>query len=376
MDAPLPHCIKHDLPNEANLLASDFDYHLPPNLIATRPAEPRDSARLMVLGCDGSTHHRTFRDMAEYLRPGDLLVLNDSRVIPARLDGRRPGGGFAEVTLLREVSGEPPVWEALVRPGRKLRPGDEVEFLPGELAGRILDVLPDGERVIRFDCRPGSFRGLLERHARMPLPPYIEKARGMEHSPAVDWTALDRERYQTVFARADGSVAAPTAGLHFTPELLDRVRAAGVGVAHVTLHVGLGTFKPIATERVEDHSMHEESWEVGAECAAAIAEARARGGRIIAVGTTSVRTLESACTESGSVPEGRGATRIMIAPGHRFRAVDALVTNFHLPRSTLLLLVSAMCSRERILAAYAEAIAHGYRFYSYGDAMLIERRGT
>ncbi len=355
------------------MLTSDFDYELPPDLVATRPAEPRDSSRLMVLRSDGGLEHRVFRELPGVLRRGDLLVLNDSRVIPARLEGRRAGGGHAEVTLLREVTAEPPRWECLVRPGRKLRGGDSIVFSPGELSGEVENVLPGGERVIQFKCAPGSFRHLLGRVARMPIPPYIEKAREAGHSPAGGWTALDRERYQTVFAREDGSVAAPTAGLHFTPELFAALGAFGVATACVTLHVGMGTFKPIATERIEDHTMHEESWEIGEDCAAAIAEARSRGGRVVAVGTTAVRTLESACDDAGLVRAGRGSTRIMIAPGHAFRAVDALVTNFHLPRSTLLLLVSAMGGRERVLAAYAEAVAQRYRFYSYGDAMLLER---
>jgi S-adenosylmethionine:tRNA ribosyltransferase-isomerase len=334
---------------------ADFDYELPPELIAQTAIEPRDASRLMVLWPDGGTEHRIFRDLPEYLWPGDALVLNDTRVIMARLQGRLlPGGGAVEALLLRDLGGAR--WEAMVRPGRRLRPGREVDF--GELSG-IVDAAPgEGIAVLRFpaDSDPTA-------HGALPLPHYIHEL------PA------DPERYQTVYARAPGSAAAPTAGLHFTPELLDRVRERGVGVHFVTLHVGPGTFRPVSTEDPAQHAMHEEWFTISDETAAALNAARAAGGRIVAAGTTVVRTLEQV---AGDAPDGglRGAsgwTRLLILPGYRFRAIDALITNFHLPRSTLVMLVAAFVGRERILAAYAEAVRQRYRFYSFGDAMLLLR---
>ena len=336
---------------------SDFMYDLPEARIAQTPVEPRDHSRLMVLHRNsGAIEHRHFYDIVEYLNPGDVLVVNETRVIPARLYGERPTGGACEVLLLKQLG--PKRWEPLVRPGKKLRPGAQVIFGDGRLTGRVLENTDAGGRVVEFECE-GSFEAALDALGEMPLPPYIhEKLR-------------DRDRYQTVYAKQDGSAAAPTAGLHFTPELLERIRAKGVEIVPVLLHVGLGTFRPVKVENVEDHEMHSEYFEVTREAADRVNAARARGGRIIAVGTTSVRTLESAA-QDGRLVAKRGDTNIFIKPGYRFQLVDALITNFHLPGSTLIMLVSALWDRERILEAYKTAVENEYRFFSFGDAMLIE----
>lgn len=328
------------------MLTRDFDYELPEERIAQEPA-PRGESRLLVLDAEGPERHRRVRDLPGLLRPGDLLVLNDTRVIPARLYGRR-GEGKMEVLLVEKLGEQD--WEALVRPGRRARPGTEIVF--EGLTAEVVDKREDRYRL-RFS---EPVEPHLDRLGHIPLPPYI-------HRPD---EAADRERYQTVFARTPGAIAAPTAGLHFSERLLEEIAAAGVGIARVTLHVGIGTFKPVSVERVEDHRMDRERYEVGEETAEAIRRTRESGGRIVAVGTTVVRTLESSGGEAGS-----GSTELFITPGFQFRVVDALLTNFHLPRSTLLMLVSAFAGRERVLAAYEEAIREGYRFYSYGDAMLV-----
>ncbi len=335
---------------------SDFMYDLPEERIAQTPVEPRDHSRLMVLHRDtDQIEHRHFYDVIDYLNPGDVLVINETRVIPARLFGERAGGGACEVLLLRQLG--PKRWETLVKPGKKLKPGAEITFGGGRLRARIAETTDVGGRIVDFDC-DGTFEAALDELGEMPLPPYIHER------------LEDRERYQTVYAKQEGSAAAPTAGLHFTPELLDRIRERGVDVVPVLLHVGLGTFRPVKTENVEEHEMHSEYFEVTAEAAARINAARERGGRVVAVGTTSVRTLESAA-ENGVLLPRRGETSIFIKPGYRFQMVDALITNFHLPGSTLVMLVSALYDREKILAAYGEAVRDGYRFFSFGDAMLI-----
>lgn len=331
-------------------------YDLPEERIAQTPVEPRDHSRLMVLHRDtDQIEHRHFYDVIDYLNPGDVLVINETRVIPARLFGERAGGGACEVLLLRQLG--PKRWETLVKPGRKLKPGAEITFGGGRLRARIAETTDVGGRIVDFDC-DGTFEAALDELGEMPLPPYIHER------------LEDKERYQTVYAKQEGSAAAPTAGLHFTPELLDRIREKGVDVVPVLLHVGLGTFRPVKTENVEEHEMHSEYFEVTAEAAARINAARERGGRVVAVGTTSVRTLESAA-ENGVLLPRRGETSIFIKPGYRFQMVDALITNFHLPGSTLVMLVSALYDREKILAAYEEAVRDGYRFFSFGDAMLI-----
>ncbi len=331
-------------------------YDLPEERIAQTPVEPRDHSRLMVLHRDtDQIEHRHFYDVIDYLNPGDVLVINETRVIPARLFGERAGGGACEVLLLRQLG--PKRWETLVKPGKKLKPGAEITFGGGRLRARIAETTDVGGRIVDFDC-DGTFEAALDELGEMPLPPYIHER------------LEDKERYQTVYAKQEGSAAAPTAGLHFTPELLDRIREKGVDVVPVLLHVGLGTFRPVKTENVEEHEMHSEYFEVTAEAAARINAARERGGRVVAVGTTSVRTLESAA-ENGVLLPRRGETSIFIKPGYRFQMVDALITNFHLPGSTLVMLVSALYDREKILAAYEEAVRDEYRFFSFGDAMLI-----
>jgi S-adenosylmethionine:tRNA ribosyltransferase-isomerase len=353
----------------------DFAYDLPQDLIAQTPIEPRDSSRLLVLHRDsGQIDHRHFRDIAEYVRDGDLLVANQSRVLPARLLGRKPGsGGRAEVLLLavRNDLG-PDYWEALVRPGRRLRAGQRVLFGDGVLTAELLDRTPSGGRIVHLIAREGTVAAAVARVGTMPLPPYI-------HVPLVD-----AERYQTVYARLPGSAAAPTAGLHFTPELLETLAARGIGLATVTLHIGLDTFRPIEEGDLERHVMHSEEIELDAEAADKINATWAAGGRIFAVGTTSVRVLESVAAltaeqrktatpgnASALVTPYRGRTSLFLRPGSDFRAVDVMITNFHLPRSTLLVLVSAFAGRDLILRAYEEAVAQRYRFYSFGDAMLI-----
>ncbi|MFN8556175.1 MAG: tRNA preQ1(34) S-adenosylmethionine ribosyltransferase-isomerase QueA [Dehalococcoidia bacterium] len=335
----------------------DFDFALPRTCIAQTPVEPRDSARLMVLRrAEERIEHRLFRDIGEYLRPGDLLVMNDTRVLRARLRGRLEGGGAAEALLLRPEG--PNLWRALVRPGRRLRAGRTLAFGPenAPVVVEVAAVLEEGERLLRFPVGVDP-----DTLGETPLPPYI-------HAPLAD-----SERYQTVYAREPGSAAAPTAGLHFTAGLLDRLRAAGVATATVTLHIGPGTFRPVSVDDPHDHPMHSEHYRITASAASAIATARGRGGRIVCVGTTAVRVVESVAETWASQGPGtaEGWTELLILPGHRFRLVDALITNFHLPRSTLLMLVSALAGREFILRAYREAVVAGYRFFSFGDAMLI-----
>lgn len=347
---------------------SDFDYTLPPERIAQSPVEPRDSSRLLVTHRDtGVFEHRIFRQITDYLRPGDLLVANQSRVLPARLRGvKAETGGQVEVLLL-SARGDvgPNCWEALVKPGRRVHAGQRLSFGEGALLADVLETTPSGGRVIRLTAREGTVAEAVERIGVTPLPPYI-------HEPLAD-----AERYQTVYARDPGSAAAPTAGLHFTTELLAQVETMGVGVAYVTLHIGLDTFRPVEKDDLSEHVMHSEEIELTEATAARINATRAAGGRIIAVGTTSVRTLEAVAqlaAEAGAegvVTPYRGRTRLFITPGYQFRAVDAMITNFHLPRSTLLALVSAFAGRELIARAYEEAIAQGYRFYSFGDAMLL-----
>ena len=335
---------------------SDFMYELPEERIAQTPVEPRDHSRLLVIHRD--THeieHRHFYDVIDYLNPGDCLVINETKVIPARLYGERPTGGACEVLLLKQAG--PKRWETLVRPGKKLKPGAEVIFGGGRLKGRVLESTDAGGRIVEFECE-GTFEAALDALGEMPLPPYIHKK------------LQDRDRYQTVYAKQDGSAAAPTAGLHFTPELLARIREKGIDIVPVLLHVGLGTFRPVKAENIEDHEMHTEYFEVTEDAAERINAARARGGRVVAVGTTSVRTLESAAAD-GRVRAMRGDTNIFIRPGYRFQMVDALITNFHLPGSTLVMLVSAFYDRERILDAYRLAVRENYRFFSFGDAMMI-----
>jgi len=342
------------------MLASDFDYELPQELIAQFPAPQRDASRLMVLHRDKQEiEHRHFPDLLEYLRPGDCLVVNDAKVIPARLLGRHADtGGKVELLLLRPL--EEQKWEALGRPGRRLRRGACLEFGDGELRAEVVNVMEEGRRVVKFTSSK-PFRDVVERLGRVPLPPYIRR------EPVPE----DKERYQTVYARREGAVAAPTAGLHLTPEMLDQARRRGIHVRAITLHVGLGTFKPVTTRTVEEHKMHVEPFEVSPEAAEEINAVRSSGGRVFAVGTTTVRALESAADDSGRVMPLTADADLFIRPGYKFRVVDKLVTNFHLPRSTLLMLVSAFAGRAFIMHAYAEAIRLKYRFYSYGDAMLI-----
>ncbi|MGE5554404.1 MAG: tRNA preQ1(34) S-adenosylmethionine ribosyltransferase-isomerase QueA [Betaproteobacteria bacterium] len=346
------------------MLVSDFDYCLPPELIAQTPAEPRDASRLLVLErSTGQLRHRIFREIGEFLRPGDLLVLNDTRVIRARLFGRKePSGGRVEVFLLRRLAGENETWECLVRPGRRIRQGARLVFGEGELRGTVVGEEAEGKRLITFASPDHEPAAWLERLGEVPLPPYITQP------------LADGERYQTVYARHRGSVAAPTAGLHFTPELLETLEAQGVRRALLTLHVGLGTFRPVQAEKVEEHVMHSEYYELPAETAGAVNAARRAGNRVVAVGTTVCRTLETAAraaSGTGGITASEGWTDLFIYPGYRFRVVDVLLTNFHLPRSTLLMLVSAFAGRDLVLRAYEEAIRERYRFYSFGDAMLI-----
>lgn len=336
---------------------SEFLYDLPERLIAQTPLERRDSSRLLILDkTTGKMEHRHFTDLPDYLRPEDCLVLNDSRVIPARLIGTRSTGGAVELVLLRDLGGGR--WECLARPGRKLHPGSQMTFGDGELTGEVEGAAEGGNRIVRFQYE-GIFLELLERLGTMPLPPYIKEQ--------LD----DPERYQTVYSREPGSAAAPTAGLHFTPELLDRIRQKGVKVCFLTLHVGLGTFQPVREENIEEHAMHAEFCTVPEETARTVNRTKAEGGRIAAVGTTTCRTLESFTGEDGVLHAGSGWTDIFIYPGYRFRCVDELVTNFHLPGSTLIMLVSALAGRENILAAYREAVNREYRFFSFGDAMFL-----
>jgi S-adenosylmethionine:tRNA ribosyltransferase-isomerase len=339
-----------------------FDYELPSELIAQKPAEPRDGSRLLVLDrAAGTWADRGFAELAELLQPGDCLVANRSRVMPARLLGvAEPGGQAVELLLIRPVEGER--WEAMVRPGRRFRPGARIGLAGGAALAQVVGEGSEGTRVVAIEA-PWPVRELMERHGLPPLPPYI----GRHDAPKPE----DRERYQTVYAREDGSVAAPTAGLHFTPELLARLERRGVDVHYLTLHVGPGTFRPLRAGRVEEHRMEAEPIDIPESTAAAVDRARREGRRVVAVGTTTTRALEWAAGEDGRVRAGTGPADLFIRPGHRFRVVDALVTNFHLPRSSLLVLVSAFAGRELVLAAYRHAVEARYRFYSYGDAMLI-----
>ena len=346
---------------------TDFDYDLPEELIAQKPADKRDASRLLVVHRDNDTiEHKHFYDILEYLRPGDTLVLNNSKVLPARLFGVKVAtGAEVEFLLIKRIEGD--TWETMVRPGRRLKPGDVVRFADEPLLeAEIIDYGKDGTRIVRFRYE-GIFMERLEQIGSMPLPPYIQRSSEEE----------DKSRYQTVYCREEGSVAAPTAGLHFTEELLEKAKTKGVELVYVTLHVGIGTFRPVKVENVEEHSMHFEEYSIDEESAAAINRAKREGRRIISVGTTSTRTVESAAyydEEAGcmQVKAGNGSTGIFIYPGYEFKIIDSLITNFHLPKSTLLMLISALYDREKILGVYEEAIKERYRFFSYGDAMFIE----
>lgn len=336
---------------------SDFYYDLPEELIAQTPAEPRDSSRLLIYHRqNGAIEHKIFRDIIDFLNPGDALVVNDTRVIPARLYGKKQDTGReVEFLLLNQLSKD--TWEIIMRPGKKLRIGDRVEFA-ADLQAEILEKKEDGVTRVKFYFE-GLFEPLLERYGNMPLPPYITQR------------LEDRQRYQTVYAKENGSAAAPTAGLHFTPELMEKIRQKGIDIIPVLLHVGLGTFRPVKVENVENHKMHSEYYSISADSARRINETRKKGGRVIAVGTTSVRTLESVADEEGNIREQSGDTEIFIYPGYRFKCVDALITNFHLPESTLLMLISAFMGKEQALDLYRLAVQERYRFFSFGDAMLI-----
>ena len=337
---------------------SDFYYDLPQELIAQDPLEDRSSSRLMHLSLkDGSIEHRHFTDVLDYLEEGDCLVINDTKVIPARLYGHKEEtGALIEILLLKRREND--IWECLVKPGKKARPGAKITFGNGILKGEIIDVVDEGNRLIQFHYE-GIFEEILDQLGEMPLPPYITHK------------LKDKNRYQTVYAKYEGSAAAPTAGLHFTQELLRQIADKGIKIAYVTLHVGLGTFRPVKEENVLEHHMHSEYYQVTEEAANTINEAKKNGGRVICVGTTSCRTVESAADEQGMVQPGCDNTEIFIYPGYRFKVLDALITNFHLPESTLVMLVSALAGREHILNAYEEAIQEKYRFFSFGDAMFI-----
>lgn len=337
----------------------DFDYDLPEELIAQDPLEDRSSSRLMVLDKKtGEVHHKHFTDILEYLHPGDCLVINNTKVIPARLFGAKEGTqAKIEVLLLKRKEND--IWETLVKPGKKAKPGTRIIFGDGLLTGEVIDVVEEGNRLIQFRYE-GIFEEILDQLGQMPLPPYITHQ------------LKDKNRYQTVYAKYDGSAAAPTAGLHFTEELLQKVKDMGVEIAEVTLHVGLGTFRPVKVENVLDHHMHSEFYMVSQEAADKINAAKDRGNRVIAVGTTSTRTLEAASDEKGRLRETSGWTDIFIYPGYQFKVIDALITNFHLPQSTLVMLVSALAGREQVLNAYQIAVQEKYRFFSFGDAMLIK----
>lgn len=337
---------------------SDFYFELPQELIAQDPLEDRSSSRLLVLDRHtGAMSHHIFSEVIEYLRPGDCLVLNNTKVIPARLLGEREGtGAHVEVLLLKRHSGD--VWETLVKPGKKCRPGARLSFGNGLLKAEVLETVEEGNRLVRFEYE-GVFEEVLDALGEMPLPPYITHK------------LQDRNRYQTVYAKYEGSAAAPTAGLHFTRELLAQIEEKGVRIAYVTLHVGLGTFRPVKEENILDHHMHSEYYQVTEETAALVNRTKNEGGRIICVGTTSCRTVESASDENGILRAGSGNTEIFIYPGYRFKVLDGLITNFHLPESTLVMLVSALAGRENVLRAYEEAVRQRYRFFSFGDAMYI-----
>ena len=336
----------------------DFYYDLPQELIAQTPLAQRDSSRLLVLNkATGGVEHRHFHDILDYLNPGDCLVLNNSRVLPARLLGKRATGGAVEVLLLKDTGND--TWECLTKPGRKTPVGTELSFGEGLLTATVVGAMEDGNKLVRFHYK-GIFLEILEQLGKMPLPPYIKEE------------LQDQERYQTVYSKVNGSAAAPTAGLHFTPELLSAIAEKGVRLAYVTLHVGLGTFRPVKAEEITDHEMHAEYCEISADTAKLLNETRDRGGRIVCVGTTSCRTLESFADEAGHFTEKSGWTNIFIYPGYRFKAMDALITNFHLPESTLIMLVSAFAGYEHVMEAYRIAVQERYRFFSFGDAMFIE----
>ena len=339
----------------------DFYYDLPEELIAQDPLSDRSSSRLMVLDKEtGEIEHKIFRDIVDYLKPGDCLVVNDTKVIPARLIGTKVDTGAAiEVLLLKRLEDRQDTWEVLVNPGKKAKVGAKISFGEGKLIGEIIDIVEEGNRLIQFTY-DGIFEEILDELGQMPLPPYITHK------------LEDKNRYQTVYAKHEGSAAAPTAGLHFTTELLEKIKAMGVNIARVTLHVGLGTFRPVKVENILDHHMHSEFYVVTQEAADMINNTRKNGGRVIAVGTTSTRTLESVALEDGTIPAKSGWTEIFIYPGYKFKAIDCLITNFHLPESTLVMLVSALAGREHVLHAYEVAVQEKYRFFSFGDAMFIK----
>lgn len=336
---------------------SDFYYDLPEELIAQTPIEKRDESRLMVLNRkDQSIEHKQFKDIIDYLEPGDCLVRNNTKVIPARLYGKKATGAKIEFLLLNQIEGD--IWESIVRPGHKLKPGTEVEFGDGILKATVLDIMPGGTRKVEFKYE-GIFNEILDKIGLMPLPPYIHES------------LKDKDRYQTVYARYEGSAAAPTAGLHFTPKLFEKLKQKGVEVANVTLHVGIGTFRPVKVENVEEHHMHSEHYYIKQEDVDKINNAKKNGKRVIAIGTTSCRVLETIADEKGMVKPTEGDTQIFIYPGYKFKCLDGLITNFHLPESTLIMLVSALAGKEYIMKAYNEAVKERYRFFSFGDAMFI-----
>ena len=337
----------------------EFDYNLPEELIAQVPIAKRDESRLMILNKKTKTiEHKTFKDIIEYLKPGDCLVRNNTKVIPARLYGKKDTGANIEFVLLKQIEGD--TWETIVRPGNKLKPGAKVEFGNGILNAKVIDIMEGGTRKVEFKYE-GIFNEILDKIGLMPLPPYIHES------------LKEKDRYQTVYAKYNGSAAAPTAGLHFTPELLKKIEEKGIKIANVTLHVGIGTFRPVKEENIEDHEMHTEHYCIKQEDVQKINETKKNGGRIIAVGTTSCRVLETiADPETGLVKETEGDTGIYIYPGYKFKCIDALITNFHLPKSTLLMLVSALEGREYVLKAYKEAVKEKYRFFSFGDAMFLQ----
>lgn len=341
------------------MTTKDFYYDLPPELIAQHPLKDRAGSRLLVLDKEtGKIEHKNFRNIIEYLNPGDCLVMNNTRVIPARLYGvKEDTGGKIEFLLLKRIDLN--TWNVILKPGKRARTGARFVFGDGLLKAEVIEVRPDGNRIVRFEY-DGVWEELLDKLGEMPLPPYITHK------------LKDKNRYQTVYAKNEGSAAAPTAGLHFTPELLEKVKEKGVNIAHVTLHVGLGTFRPVKVDDVEKHHMHSEFYIVEEDQAKLINDTKKNGGRVISVGTTSCRTLESAAGEDGIVKAGSGWTEIFIYPGYKFKAIDGLITNFHLPESTLLMLVSALAGKEHIMAAYEEAVKERYRFFSFGDAMMIE----
>lgn len=336
----------------------EFNYDLPKELIAQTPYDKRDEARLMVLDKDNQTiEHKIFKDVLDYLNPGDCLVINDTKVIPARLYGKKDTGANVEFLLLKRLEGDE--WEAMVRPGNKLKPGIKVEFGEGILKADVLDVLPGGNRKVKFEYN-GIFNEILDQIGLMPLPPYITER------------LKDKDKYQTVYAKYEGSAAAPTAGLHFTEELLDKVKEKGIEIAKVTLHVGIGTFRPVKVENIEEHDMHSEHYYIKKEEAEKINRAKETGHKVVAVGTTSCRVLESASNEDGLVHEIEDDTNIFIYPGYKFKCIDSLITNFHLPESTLIMLVSSLAGRDFIMKAYQEAVNQKYKFFSFGDAMIIK----